>query len=133
MIFIPGRVSFEALLAAFWQIHDLTQIGHQGFDIGEQYRTAVFTHSAEQMELALASRVRKQQLRRRPTTTEVVPAGPSYPAEPYHQRLYERDDTGALGGTCALSDLKGWLVLAGPEDPSHRNGVTHESGDPQRQ
>jgi Peptide methionine sulfoxide reductase len=83
------------------------------------------------MALALASRANEQQLRRRPITTEVVPAGPFYSAEPYHQRLYERAGTGALGATCALSDPKSWLALAGPEDPSHRNGGMLESGESQ--
>jgi peptide-methionine (S)-S-oxide reductase len=78
-------VGYESLLATFWQIHVPTQIGHQGFDIGEQYRSAVVTHSAEQMERALASRAREQQLRKRPIASDVVPAGPFYAAEPYQQ------------------------------------------------
>lgn len=127
VVFAPARVSYESLLATFWQIHDPTQVGHQGFDIGEQYRSAVFTHSPEQTRLALGSRAREQRLRARPIATEVVPAGPFYLAEPYHQRLYEREG-GSAPGRYALSDLKSWLALADPDDPSHRNGVTHEPG-----
>lgn len=132
VVFIPARVSYEALLATFWQIHDPTQIGHQGFDIGEQYRSAVFTHSSDQARTALASRAREQRLRTRPIATEVLPAGPFYLAEPYHQRLFGREG-GAAPARYQLTDLKSWLALADPEDPSQRNGVTHEPGDSRRQ
>jgi peptide-methionine (S)-S-oxide reductase len=128
VIFAPTRVSYEALLATFWQVHDPTQIGHQGFDIGEQYRSAVFTHSSEPARLALDPSAREQRLRTRPIATEVLPVGPSYLAEPSHQRLYEREG-GPAPGRYALSELKSWLALADPEDRSRRNGVTHESGD----
>lgn len=127
VIFAPARVSYGALLDTFWQIHDPTHIGHQGFDIGEQYRSVVFTHSSEQARLALESRATEQRLRSRPIATEVVRAGRFYPAEPYHQRLYERDDGSATG--YVLSDLKSWLALADPEDRSRPNSLTDESGD----
>jgi peptide-methionine (S)-S-oxide reductase len=132
VIFAPATVSYEALLATFWQIHDPTRIGHQVFDIGEQHRSAVFTHSPEQTRLALDSRAREQRLRPRPIATEVLPAGPFYQAEPYNQRLYEREG-GAAPGQHALSDLKSWFALADPDDPSHRNCVTHKSGDSRAQ
>jgi peptide-methionine (S)-S-oxide reductase len=125
VVFASATVSYESLLATFWQIHDPTQVGHQGFDIGEQYRSVLFTHSSPQTALALASRAREQRFRTRPIATEVVPAGPFYAAEPYHQRLYEREG-GSAPGRYALSDS--WLALADPEDPRHRNGVTHEPG-----
>jgi peptide-methionine (S)-S-oxide reductase len=132
VIFAPARLSYERLLATFWQIHDPTQVGHQGFDIGEQYRSAAFIHSPEQARLALDSRAGEQRLRPRPIASEVLPAGPFYQAEPYHQRLYEREG-GATPGRCALSDLKSWLALADPDDRSQRNCVTHESGDSRAQ
>jgi len=131
VVFASAGVSYELLLAAFWQIHDPTQVGHQGFDIGEQYRSAVFTHSSEQMWLALDSRATEQWSRTRPIATEVAPAGPFYLAEPHHQRLYEREVCSAPGRH-VLGDLKSWLALADADDPSHRNGVTHESGDSRR-
>lgn len=127
VIFAPARVSYDALLDTFWQIHDPTHIGHQGFDIGEQYRSVVFTHSSEQARLALESRATEQRLRTRRIATEVVRAGPFYLAEPYHQGLYERE--GGSATSYALSDLKSWLALADPQAPSQPNSVTHESGD----
>jgi peptide-methionine (S)-S-oxide reductase len=62
VILNPARVSYEELLATFWEIHDPTQVGHQGFDIGEQYRSAVFAHGSRQMRRALASRGSEQRL-----------------------------------------------------------------------
>jgi hypothetical protein len=114
------------------QIHDPTLIGHQGSDIGEQYRLPVFTHGAEETRLALGSRAREQRSRATRIATDVVPAGPFYLAEPYQQRLCERGG-GLAPGRFALSALMSWLALSDPEDPSVRNGVAHEPGNSRRQ
>jgi methionine-S-sulfoxide reductase len=126
VIFDPARVGYEQLLATCWEIHDPTQVGHQGFDIGEQYRSAVFAHDSRQMRLALASRGSEQRLWSRTIATEVLPAGPFYVAEPYHRRLYEREGELALGGTCVLGDLKSWLALADPDGVARAHGVPCE-------
>src|SRR3990172_5600169 len=54
--FNPEVVSFEQLLEVFWAMHDPTQVDRQGPDGGDQYRSAIFTHSAEQQQAAPASR-----------------------------------------------------------------------------
>src|SRR5579875_2735019 len=48
------RVSYEDLLRVFWQIHDPTTLNRQGPDVGSQYRSAIFTHTTEQRERAIA-------------------------------------------------------------------------------
>ena len=89
--FDPGRVSFEQLLDVFWAMHDPTQVNRQGPDVGDQYRSAVFTLSAEQQAQAEASKERAHARSSRPIATEIVQAGTFYLAEDYHQAYYEKN------------------------------------------
>ncbi|HEX6004411.1 MAG TPA: peptide-methionine (S)-S-oxide reductase MsrA [Burkholderiales bacterium] len=91
--FDPGVVSFEDLLDVFFVIHDPTTRDRQGNDVGTQYRSAVFYHTLEQKaatERAIA-KLTAAKLWRDPIVTEVVPAGPFYPAEDYHQEYFARN------------------------------------------
>jgi peptide-methionine (S)-S-oxide reductase len=90
--FDPDRVSYEQLLDVFWQIHDPTTPGRQGPDVGSQYRSAIFTHSAEQEAAARASLARAQASGRfsRLIVTEITAASTFWRAEDYHQRYLER-------------------------------------------
>jgi peptide-methionine (S)-S-oxide reductase len=106
VVYDPGRVSFDALLAMFWEGHDPTQGMRQGNDAGTQYRSAIHCHTAEQQALALASRDAYQDaLRSRglgEVTTEVVfPPPPFYFAEEEHQQYLAKHPGGycGLGGT----------------------------------
>ena len=89
--FDPDAVSFEQLTEVFWAMHDPTQVNRQGPDIGDQYRSAIFTHSPEQQAAAEASRDRAQSRFARPIATEIAPATTFYPAEDYHQRYYDKN------------------------------------------
>lgn len=93
--FDPARVSYEDLLTAFWNMHDPTQLNRQGPDVGDQYRSAIFTHSAEQMRAALASRDAEQPKYRRPIATQILEAPKFWRAEEYHQRYFEKNGGGA--------------------------------------
>jgi len=42
----PWKVTYPELLETFWRIHDPTTPGRQGWDIGDQYRSAIFFHGA---------------------------------------------------------------------------------------
>jgi len=88
--FEPERVSYYALLQAFWRLHDPTTRDRQGPDIGTQYRSAIFFHNAEQERAARASLEREQSQRARPIVTQIAAAGPFYRAEEYHQRYLEK-------------------------------------------
>jgi peptide-methionine (S)-S-oxide reductase len=88
----PAEVTYDKLLDVFWENHDPTTLNRQGPDVGTQYRSAVFYHSAEQKRLAEES---KKQLEasgrfRRPIVTEITEASTFYPAEDYHQRYLEK-------------------------------------------
>jgi peptide-methionine (S)-S-oxide reductase len=89
--FDPQRVSYDDLLNVFWQIHDPTQLNRQGPDVGDQYRSAIFTHSPEQESAAIASRDREQGRHTRPIVTQIVPAPKFWAAEEYHQRYFEKN------------------------------------------
>ena len=90
--FDPQRVSYETLLRRFWRHIDPTDPGGQFADRGPQYRTAIFWHTEEQRRLAEASRkaLEAQGPFDRPIVTEILPAGPFYPAEPRHQHYHRR-------------------------------------------
>jgi peptide-methionine (S)-S-oxide reductase len=91
--FDPEVISYRELLEIFFAIHDPTTLNRQGEDVGTQYRSAIFYHTPEQESTARA--VIFELFDRRvyddPIVTEVVPAGPFYPAEDYHQRYFERN------------------------------------------
>ena len=102
VIFDPEKVSLEALLTLFWEKHDPTQGMRQGNDIGTQYRSAIYTYSDEQHQVATESKARYQQaLKSAPITTEILPAGTFYFAEDYHQQYLAKNPNGycGLGGT----------------------------------
>ena len=88
----PDRVSYDQLLAVFWENHDPTQLNRQGPDVGTQYRSAIFFYSPEQEAAARASKERLAASGRfrRPVVTEIVPAAPFWKAEEYHQRYFEK-------------------------------------------
>ena len=90
--FNPNEVSYLELLATFWKSHDPTTLNRQGPDVGTQYRSAIFFHDTEQEKQARDSKavVEKQAVFRRPIVTQIVPAGPFYRAEEYHQQYFEK-------------------------------------------
>jgi len=92
VIYDPAKVSYQNLLDLFWKIHDPTTPNRQGPDIGTQYRSAVFYHSAQQKNLAEASMQKLEKARafKRPIVTRIVPAVEFYKAEEYHQRYLEK-------------------------------------------
>jgi peptide-methionine (S)-S-oxide reductase len=89
----PAKVSYEELLEVFWRNVDPLDAGGQFCDRGDQYRTAIFVHGEEQRRLAEASKQALVESRRfeQPIVTEIVEAGPFYPAEDYHQDYYEKN------------------------------------------
>lgn len=97
--FDPAVVSFENLVRFFYDHHDPTQLDRQGPDVGDQYRSAVFTHGPEQEEVArrVTEELDAGGRFQRPIATRIEPAGPWWPAEDYHQKYFERRGGGAMG------------------------------------
>ena len=91
----PSTVTYEELLDVFWNIHDPTTPNRQGPDVGSQYRSAIFSHDAEQEAAAMASKERLDGSGRlpKPIVTEIAPASTFYRAEDYHQGYFEKRET----------------------------------------
>jgi peptide-methionine (S)-S-oxide reductase len=87
--FDPSKVTYEQLVDIFWAMHDPTQVNRQGPDVGDQYRSVIFTQSDEQRQTAEASKERAQSKFRKPIATTIEPLDKFYLAEGYHQEYYE--------------------------------------------
>ena len=92
-------VTYDQLLEVFWAMHDPTQVNRQGPDVGDQYRTVIFTHSPEQVAAAEASKARQQERYRDPIATSIEPATGFWMAEGYHQCYFEQRRSGGLLST----------------------------------
>ena len=88
----PAQVSYDDLLAVFWENHDPTTLNRQGPDIGDQYRSAIFFHTPAQEAAARASKERLERTGafKRPIVTEITAAPEFYVAEDYHQQYLEK-------------------------------------------
>ena len=88
IVYDPAKVSYDKLLDVFWHNIDPLAKDRQFCDHGDQYRSAIFYHGDEQRALAEASKAAVQKRFQQPIQTAVVPAGPFYKAEEYHQDYY---------------------------------------------
>ena len=102
VVFDPAVITYEQVLKVFWEHHDPTQGFRQGNDIGTQYRSAIYTHSPEQLAAALATRdVYAAELAKAgygTITTEIAPAATFYAAEASHQQYLVKNP----GDFCAV-------------------------------
>jgi peptide-methionine (S)-S-oxide reductase len=98
VVFDPKIVSYEALLATFWENHDPTQGMRQGNDAGTQYRSAIYTSDDAQRRIAEASRnayePRLASAGYGAITTGIVPLDAFYFAEDDHQEYLAKNPRG---------------------------------------
>lgn len=104
----PDLVSLQALLRIFWESHDPTQGMRQGNDVGTQYRSGIYLAAEDERAVAQLTKEHYQQQLRRAglgdITTEILPPGPFWPAETYHQQYLAKNPGGYCGlGGCAVS------------------------------
>lgn len=90
VVYDPALVSFPELLEIFWQTHDPTTLNRQGHDVGTQYRSAIFYHTAVQRDMAekYKADLDKSGAFSAPIVTEITPIGTFYAAENYHRDYY---------------------------------------------
>jgi peptide-methionine (S)-S-oxide reductase len=102
VVFDSSKTTYADLVARFFESHDPTQFMRQGNDIGTQYRSAIYTYSPEQDEVAEELRTaygkRLAEAGFGAVVTEIEAAKPFYYAEDYHQQYLAKDP----GGYCGL-------------------------------
>jgi peptide-methionine (S)-S-oxide reductase len=93
LTFDPSVASFKEILEVFFVIHDPTTLNRQGNDVGTQYRSAIFYHSAEQKAAAeqVIANLNSARIYDAPIVTEVAAASQFYVAEDYHQEYFRRN------------------------------------------
>lgn len=89
VIFDPKKTDFEQIAKYFFEIHNPSEVGRQGPDIGSQYRSAIFYLTEDQRRTALKL-IHILTAAGIDIATEVSPAKPFYPAEEYHQHYYTK-------------------------------------------
>ncbi len=97
IVYDTTKISYDELLAAFWECHDPTQLNQQGNDHGTQYRSVIFYHNEEQKKLAeyYKKELTDKKTWGKPVVTEISPYTVFYKAEDYHQSYY--DNNGEAG------------------------------------
>ncbi|MGA8133938.1 MULTISPECIES: peptide-methionine (S)-S-oxide reductase MsrA [Pseudomonas] len=101
VVYEPEIVSYEQLLALFWELHDPTQGMRQGNDIGSQYRSVIYATKPNQLEAALKSKQLYQaelsKAGHGTITTEIDEAPTFFYAEAYHQQYLAKNPEGYCG------------------------------------
>jgi peptide-methionine (S)-S-oxide reductase len=94
--FDPRVLSYHDLLTVFFTVHDPTTLNRQGPDVGTQYRSVVFFHSAAQKAMVehVIRELEEEKLWRKKIVTEVAPFAAFYPAEEYHRDYFRRNPAG---------------------------------------
>jgi peptide-methionine (S)-S-oxide reductase len=97
----PERVTYEQLLDVFWGKHDPTQLNRQGWDVGDQYRSAIFFHDEDQREAATRAKAHEQARWPAPIVTQIEPVQTFYEAEGYHQQYLVKQGRSSCTATLA--------------------------------
>ena len=97
--FDPHVISYQELLEIFFVVHDPTTLNRQGNDMGTQYRSAIFSHTPVQQQIAesLIKTFSQEKLYPNPIVTQLAPASEWYEAEAYHQEYFVQNP---LQGYC---------------------------------
>ncbi|MBI2519635.1 MAG: peptide-methionine (S)-S-oxide reductase MsrA [Bdellovibrio sp.] len=96
IIFDPKKIQYRDILHYFFRMHDPTTLNRQGNDVGTQYRSSIFYHSPAQKQIAeeVKNEVEQSGKWKKPIMTDIVPAGPFYKAEDYHQDYLQKHPQG---------------------------------------
>lgn len=95
LVYDPAQISTREVLEIFFVIHDPTSLNRQGNDTGTQYRSGVYTSSADQQDVAkaLIAEMTASGVYSQSIVTEVMPVDNYWPAEDEHQDFFARNPT----------------------------------------
>jgi len=88
VVYDPRKVDYQRLVEYFFHSIDPTVRNRQFCDVGDQYRTAIFVHNAEERRVAEVAKAKAQEALKQPVYTQIADAAPFYVAEDYHQDFY---------------------------------------------
>ncbi|QEW05797.1 peptide-methionine (S)-S-oxide reductase MsrA [Nitrincola iocasae] len=96
VVFDTEQLSYEALLAVFWQCHNPTTLNRQGPDVGTQYRSVIFYQDEAQRVLAEQSKADMDAagVFAQPVVTQILPVATFWRAEEYHQQYLAKRGQG---------------------------------------
>lgn len=92
VIYDPAKVSYEDILKMFFETHDPTQVGGQGPDLGDQYRSEIF-YTDEEQKIIAEKLILVLKEKGYKVVTKLTSAMPFYDAEDYHQNYYDNQGT----------------------------------------
>lgn len=95
--FDPQVITYRQLVEIFFATHNPTTLNQQGHDVGEQYRSVIFTHDNDQHQIAemVRDQLTTEHLFDQPIVTAIQPLTNFYPAEDYHQDYYTKNPDAA--------------------------------------
>jgi len=93
IMFDPHIIPYEKLVEVFFATHNPTTVNQQMYDMGEEYRSAIFYHNDEQKQTAekIKKDLDKSGKFKNPIVTEIVEFKAFYPADKHHQDFYDRN------------------------------------------
>lgn len=103
VVYDPNVISFSQLVAAFFVMHDPTQLNRQGPDVGESYRSVAFYNNSDEKKQIEEAIIKYDQsgFHLEPVVTEVKAYDAFYPAEAYHQNYYKLNpNSGYIVNVC---------------------------------
>ncbi len=104
VVYEDDVLPLSTLLDLFYRIIDPTSVNRQGLDVGDQYRTGIYTVSDNDLAVARSSLRRLSERLAQPVAVECEPLRCFYTAEEYHQKYLDKNP----GGYCHVS----WGMIA---------------------
>ena len=101
LTFDPAVVTYETLCRQFFRMHDSTQLNRQGWDVGDNYRSAIFYLDEDQRQTAEMIKFEQEPKHDKPIVTQLTPATDFYEAEDYHQKYTEKTGRGMCHVPCS--------------------------------